>query len=268
MNLKEILKYLKLHESVISMFLGVFVFLVAGVVFINYFANINRQRQITQIGDEGAGVITHVVQKGESLSSIAQKYYQSDNWQVIAQENNIENPNNIKEGQTLIIPTLMPSPGEIAQATISPEPTVKPEETSTPTPTVFTENGEGATSTEAITHVVKEGETLWSIAENYFLSGYNWVDVAEVNGLKNPGEIEVGQSLFIPNVPAKKATVTEVAQTNPITGATYTVVKGDNLWNIAVRAYGDGFMWVDIAKENELENPGLIYAGNTLTLPR
>lgn len=53
-----------------------------------------------------------------------------------------------------------------------------------------------------------------------------------------------------------------------ISGRTYTVVRGDNLWNIAVRAYGDGYRWVDIARENKLANPDLIHSGNKFTLPR
>jgi nucleoid-associated protein YgaU len=53
-----------------------------------------------------------------------------------------------------------------------------------------------------------------------------------------------------------------------ITGDAYTVQKGDSLWKIAVRAYGDGFKWVEIARTNELENPDLIHPDNELTLPR
>ena len=63
-----------------------------------------------------------------------------------------------------------------------------------------------------------------------------------------------------------------VTQTVPvqdkITANTYTVVRGDNLWNIAVRAYGDGFKWTEIAKANNLANPSLIHSGNVFKLPR
>ncbi|PIZ97158.1 MAG: lectin, partial [Candidatus Levybacteria bacterium CG_4_10_14_0_2_um_filter_35_8] len=38
--------------------------------------------------------------------------------------------------------------------------------------------------------------------------------------------------------------------------------------NIAVRAYGDGYRWVDIARANGLENPDLIFSGNVLKIPR
>ncbi|MGA2968080.1 MAG: LysM peptidoglycan-binding domain-containing protein, partial [Candidatus Levyibacteriota bacterium] len=49
---------------------------------------------------------------------------------------------------------------------------------------------------------------------------------------------------------------------------TYTVKSGDYLWSIAIRAYGDGYQWVKIAKANNLTNPDLIFSGNVLQLPR
>lgn len=125
-----------------------------------------------------------------------------------------------------------------------------------------------------VTYTVTAGEDLWSIAEKQYGSGYNWVDIADANNLSNPNVIEVGQELTIPDVEPKTQTVTETLgptetqQGNAIAGATYTVVKGDNLWNIAVRAYGDGYKWVDIANANSLVNPGIIHSGNVLTIPR
>lgn len=126
-------------------------------------------------------------------------------------------------------------------------------------------------------HVVQANDSLWKIAERYYDSGYNWVDIAQANGLGNPGVIEKGQELVIPEVEPKKPTIAMTGSTvlgnssenmQPISGSTYEVVKGDNLWEIAVRAYGDGYRWVDIARENKLVNPGLIHPGNVFTLPR
>lgn len=119
-------------------------------------------------------------------------------------------------------------------------------------------------------HEVVKGETLWSIAEDYYGSGYNWVDIKSANDLKTE-TIEVGQNLTMPDVSAKKPTVTKattVVTAQTISGDTYTVTRGDNLWNIAVRAYGDGYKWVSIAKANSLKNPNVIHTGNVLTLPR
>jgi nucleoid-associated protein YgaU len=122
-------------------------------------------------------------------------------------------------------------------------------------------------------HAVVKGETLWSIAEDAYGSGYNWTDVKLANNLKAE-TIEVGQKLEIPDVAAKKPTsTTKVAAASPvvttsIATSSYTVVKGDTLWDISVRAYGDGYKWSQIAKANKLTNPNLIHPGNVLSLPR
>jgi len=120
------------------------------------------------------------------------------------------------------------------------------------------------------TYTVQSGEYLWSIAEKIYGSGYNWVDLANANSLENPGTIYAGTKLIVPNVAPKTITaqVKPVQVQNPITGNSYTVVKGDFLWDIAVRAYGDGYRWVDIAKANNLINPSLIFSENVLKLPR
>jgi nucleoid-associated protein YgaU len=120
------------------------------------------------------------------------------------------------------------------------------------------------------TYTVQPGDYLWSIAEKIYGSGYNWVDLASANKIENPSAIYAGTKLVVPNVTPKTLTVqVKPAQVqNPITGSTYTVVKGDFLWDIAVRAYGDGYKWVEIAKVNNLTNPNLIFSGNVLRLPR
>jgi len=125
------------------------------------------------------------------------------------------------------------------------------------------------TPTKDGTYIVKKGETLWSIAEEAYGSGYNWVDIAKENKIANGNEIEIGQKLNIPDIESKTPTVNKTKLSeSKITGDTYTVVKGDSLWKIAVRAYGDGYKWVKIAKENHLINPDLIHQGNQLNLSR
>jgi nucleoid-associated protein YgaU len=142
-------------------------------------------------------------------------------------------------------------------------------------PTVTTENQTEATnSSSTTTHKVVEGESLWKIAEKYYGTGFKWTDIAKANSLKNPGLLAKGQELTIPAVEETKPlaetnTTNKISgNTTPISGATYAVVKGDNLWNIAVRAYGDGYKWSAIAKENKLVHPNLIHPGNILVLAR
>lgn len=138
-------------------------------------------------------------------------------------------------------------------------------------------NGELTSPAAAValptTHTVAAGETLWSIAEKYYASGYNYQDVAKANNISDPLNIDVGQKLTVPKTETRQPQTanTNLEQTvtqNKITGNNYTVVRGDSLWDISLRAYGDGFKWVEIAKANNLANPQIIHAGNTFTIPR
>ena len=122
---------------------------------------------------------------------------------------------------------------------------------------------------------VEKGQHLWAIATKYYGSGYNYVDIAKANNLSNASALEVGQELVLPKVavievgavkPPVTATMTE--QPNKIEGDSYTVAKGDHLWSIAVRAYGDGYKWVEIAKNNNVAHPNYIEVGQVLKLSR
>lgn len=50
---------------------------------------------------------------------------------------------------------------------------------------------------------------------------------------------------------------------------TYTVVRGDCLWNIAKKFYGNGSQYTKIydANRDKIRNPNLIYPGQVLTIP-
>lgn len=46
----------------------------------------------------------------------------------------------------------------------------------------------------------------------------------------------------------------------------YEVIAGDNLWKIAQKIYQNGYRWVEIAKNNNIVNPGLILIGEKLEI--
>lgn len=131
-------------------------------------------------------------------------------------------------------------------------------------------SGVSINQTETKTHTVTAKDTLWSISQKYYGTGYRWVEIAKANSLPNPNKIEVGQTLNLPQMevvtPPEAVTPTKGKISIPDTS--YTVVKGDHLWKIAVRAYGDGYKWVNIARANNLKNPNIIFVGTVLTLPR
>jgi nucleoid-associated protein YgaU len=117
-----------------------------------------------------------------------------------------------------------------------------------------------------MTYKVQAQDNLWKIAEKYYTSGYNWVDIAKENKLVNPNRLLVGQELVLPKAEVKKPV--EKTAAAAITGDQYIVVKGDSLWNIAVRAYQDGYQWVKIASENKISNPDIINPGTSIIIPR
>ena len=69
----------------------------------------------------------------------------------------------------------------------------------------------------------------------------------------------------------QKATVEIPRETEsaPQNNGTYTVVKGDCLWNIAKRLLGNGSRYKEIYDLNrdQINNPNLIYPGQVLRLP-
>ena len=112
----------------------------------------------------GCGCV-HVVRRGETLSQIAWRYGTSV-W-AIARQNGLRNPNYIWTGQRLCIPCGGYSPP----------------------PRRYTPPSCG------ITHVVRRGETLYSIARRY---GTCVQAISRANGLWNPNYIWAGQRLTIP----------------------------------------------------------------------
>lgn len=97
------------------------------------------------------------------------------------------------------------------------------------------------------TYTVQSGDTLSSIAAKF---GTNYQTLASLNGISNPNLIYVGQVLRV-NGSASAGSIY------------YTVRVGDNLSAIASR-YGTSYQ--SIAALNDLDNPNLIYAGQTLKI--
>lgn len=138
-----------------------------------------------------------------------------------------------------------------------------------------------------VDYVVAEGDTLWSISEKVYGTGFNWQIISEANKISDPNNLEAGTKLTIPQLtptvaveetgvvekeaaePTKAPVEEEKVDEKTTSSATeYTVVAGDSLWKIAIAQYNDGYKWVEIARANKLSNPDLIYPGNKFVLPR
>lgn len=238
--------------------------------------------------------IVHVVAKGDMLSKIASKYDVTT--KQIMQWNGLKKTS-VRVGQKLKIypagepkaPEPAPAPEEPAPAPEEPapapaEPAPAPAE---PAPAASPESGVPPTAqppdeeppheatapapqgTKALSHKVKRGESLGSIAKKYNVT---YQDVMEWNGLPDT-KLQVDQLLVV-NVPQDfalpedsaseeqtEAPSTETAPEAPSANAgTYTVERGDNLSKIADKF---GITADDLRTWNALENDSL-QVGDTL----
>ena len=107
-------------------------------------------------------------------------------------------------------------------------------------------------------HVVRRGETLSSIATRY---GTTTQAIVRSNGLPNPNYIYAGQRLVIPGASNSGAASSGASQ--PGSGPTYTVRRGDTLFSIATR---HGTTVAAIMQANRLSTY-LIYVGQRLAIP-
>lgn len=133
----------------------------------------------------GAGCsATHVVQAGENLLAIALWYEVA--MDAIVAANSIADANQISIGQQLCIPS---GTSGVVQAPVT-----------TPTPTA---------PSQATTHTVAAGETLFRIALRY---GVTTGRLMSVNGITDPTTLSIGQVLVIPGA---GTTVTPTAPVQP-----------------------------------------------------
>ncbi|MEH7076459.1 LysM peptidoglycan-binding domain-containing protein [Neobacillus drentensis] len=95
-----------------------------------------------------------------------------------------------------------------------------------------------------VIHIVRSGETLWQIAARYKV---NMNGIIQSNGLENPNQLLIGQSLVI-----------------PVPGTSHIIRSGDTLWSIS-QQYGVDIN--SIIQANQLTNPSLLYPGAKLIIP-
>lgn len=109
------------------------------------------------------------------------------------------------------------------------------------------------TNNSSIIHTVNAGETLWYIAEKYLGNGSRYREIMVLNNLSNDVICE-GQELKIP-------------LENTQNYKTHIVEKGETLWSIAEKYFGDGKKYEEIKKINGLDED-TIYPNQVLKIFR
>ncbi|MFB9279205.1 LysM peptidoglycan-binding domain-containing protein [Cohnella cellulosilytica] len=103
-------------------------------------------------------------------------------------------------------------------------------------------------------HIVKQGDSLYSIAQKY---GVSLEDVLKANpGISNPDVIDVGMKVKIPTQP--KTALGVIHQ--------HIVKQGDTLWKLS-KAWG--IQLTDLIKANpQLKNPNALLTGEVVNIPQ
>ena len=132
---------------------------------------------------------------------------------------------------------------------------------------------------EPVVHIVVKGETLSSISRRYYGSANKWQRILDANTdvVSDPRSLRPDMKLTIPEAKEDAAQVAEGREglARPALAAgdvglkTYTVQKGDNLWRIAGRLYGEGAQYKKILAANSdiLTDPDRVKAGMVLVIP-
>lgn len=129
-------------------------------------------------------------------------------------------------------------------------------------------------------HVVRRGDTLWSIAGDYLGDPMRYMEIYHANQdrtfpdggtLTDPDRISEGWELLIPGDTADSSDSASAG-----TQTTHIVGPGDSLWSLAAHYLGDGARWSEIYQANQnrtftdgrtLSDPDLIIDGWELTIP-
>lgn len=109
---------------------------------------------------------------------------------------------------------------------------------------------------------VKQGDTLWKIAQEQLGDGNRYREIMELNGMTGT-EIFPGDLLRLPGPSGETPSVPETSPSY----TEYTVQRGDTLWKIAQAQLGSGSRYREIVSLNGLQNE-TVYPGQVIRLPK
>ncbi len=184
--------------------------------------------------------VVYTVRKGDNLSTIAQRYHTSVG--SLKRWNRLWGKRFIYPGQKLVVYT----PVEAGED--------------------YTRNIPKNTDSSGEYHKVRQGESLWLIAQSY---GTSVDELKDLNGLTGRCVIRPGDKIRVKNEKKEDKildlSLVKSAEAGESKLIVYVVRKGDTLWEIS-RAFGVPVS--EIRKYNALGRRNLIKPGEKLLIPR
>lgn len=209
--------------------------------------SIDQIIKIPQGNLPAADYTVHIVKKGDTLWTIAQRYNLTVN--LILANNNISNSELISIGQEMKIPL---HKNAVAETNIANQAIIDEKNNN------INNNINQPKNAEPIVYTVKAGDNLWNISRKY---GVSVEVIIDVNNFRDKDFLSLGQKL---EIPAIGGGVPDSNQKQEPTIITYTVVKGDNLWSISQRF---DVKMTSIISANNLKEISRLSIGQKLKLP-
>ncbi len=217
--------------------------------------------------------IIHYVRAGESLWTLAQKYYDDGNyWQTIADANPkaIQPTGGVREGVRLVIPN---------KAGLANRPSTSESRASQTNARLgqTQPNPRGRSQSRSDSNKlieVRAGDSLSSLAQKHLGSSDRWRELFDANRdqLKRPDQIRVGMKLRVSphtNDSTRAQTREKKHRDQTSKSDTYVVQPNDSLSSIAGKLLGDPNRWDDLyaANRGKLKNPDSLRVGQRLKVP-
>lgn len=194
---------------------------------------------------------TYVVQKGDTLRLISEKFYQSkEHYALVAEYNHIVFINDMKAGDTLKIPVL----SSIADSIDGSQQGTK----------------DYSKINLPATYLIQAGDTLSGISRMFYKSA-EYVDyIAKENKLDKNVGLKAGTNLLIPSLKNYKLDEEngEIETSPDYETSDHTVKSGETLYSISKIYYGSDKYVMFIAGYNHIVNIDDVKAGTVLKIPK
>ena len=216
----------------------------------------------TYLSEEPISTVIHTVQKGESLWEIAQQYHLS--LEQLSRVNQLKQPNSLSIGQEVKIPITDSNilQEKLSAANDEKEPLVFQKEKSDLKDISTSLNLEFKESVKEIDYVVKPGENLWTIAQNYQVS---LKEISQANDLENESRLTIGQIIKIPlwdkNTDDKEKTIQKEEKKPESSYVEHIVLRGETISSIAQKYH---IPTETICQLNQISTRDYIYPGQRL----
>ncbi len=213
---------------------------------------------------EPTSTVIHTVQKGESLWEIAQQYHLS--LEQLSEVNKLKQPNSLHIGQEVKIPIADNNmfQGSASVATDGQEPLVFQKEKSDLKDISASLNLEFKESIKEIDYVVKPGENLWTIAQNYQVS---LKEISQANNLENESRLTIGQIIKIPlwdkNIDDREKAIQKEEKKSESSYVEHIVLYGETISTIAQKYH---IPIETVCQLNQISTRDYIYPGQRIKI--